>query len=693
MQFFPQKPWSLGQVVEAVFPTGERRPMIAIGTESLSPIPVEYATYTLQDPIVTTKDFIINRRSVLQVAPDSVDFEVNFDLIAADLGLPLRTGLGAEPIVIEPTYVWTIEKVGGGYSQTYSKPQSILNAWRNGNRKTGPFVVHMFEEHGDFTVSCVAHYINQTTGALISCVSDPVTITVNDPDVIYPGTNTIAISDDTDFSFAPTGAIQLTETNIRNGDAWWTDQRNGTPKRLLLKPGGNFLMSLSLLEGDNPHYWIGARQGEAKPQLDASVMQNSINGITGRKIAFYILNNYTGFRSGLPVDFRLNNMQFDGNYDPVTTEPGSYDRGLVSDRFFWSLKSTNTCFNDLTIDGFGATNIETASVDVSPTQLDAPDRFHVHDTRVTNFGGQYGAFYQSPSLNNNSYVALTGFDYRQPQNVPRRAGSPARAVRINDADRIYVGGVYGFSPDFDNSLIKLNDTMQSERAQIVTVDGWAGEGMNNMMRIAGNNATTAGVDASTINISMDGLMFLAHHGAEVLIESFANGAVIRNMIAWIPDVQSGSIRSFRRVLSFAGSAGTRAFSPNFDQNAIFEFRNITLINDRTVSNNQGTTPTVFITSETDTISPTFKNSIAVGVGGWNAGSFTFNNSATLSTTPIVMSPNTNDYLDENAVSDPTKATDANAAYRAGTTDQSVRATYFDAERDVRSVTSTDGWVE
>jgi hypothetical protein len=120
------------------------------------------------------------------------------------------------------------------YEWNYGDPSSGVWATngKSKNRDVSPMGGHVFETPGEYTVTLTA---KDSSGATDT---KTVVITVDDPDEVFAGTKTICISTTSDFTGAPTGALQVTTT------AWATIASHlGTGKRVLLKRGQAWALS------------------------------------------------------------------------------------------------------------------------------------------------------------------------------------------------------------------------------------------------------------------------------------------------------------------------------------------------------------------------------------------------------------------------------------------------------------------
>lgn len=119
-------------------------------------------------------------------------------------------------------YVWNFGDPGSGdwlYGAKADKESK--------NVERGPIAMHVFENPGSYTVELTVKDVNGLTA------THQIEITVDDPDVVFAGTNTIAVSTGTDFTGAPPGSDHWTVATISDlsGPAI-------TPnRRILLKRG------------------------------------------------------------------------------------------------------------------------------------------------------------------------------------------------------------------------------------------------------------------------------------------------------------------------------------------------------------------------------------------------------------------------------------------------------------------------
>lgn len=150
----------------------------------------------------------------------------------------------------ELSYAWTFGDDAAGNWSTTGKSRNLAR---------GPVAAHVFESPGIFTVTMVAR---DAAGALSS---EDVTITVQDPDVVYAGFNTVCVSQAGDFSGAPTGSMNVTTASFTEAMS-----HAGTGKRVLLRRGEAWtVFSKTGINVEGPGT-IGAFGSGPKPTITAS---------------------------------------------------------------------------------------------------------------------------------------------------------------------------------------------------------------------------------------------------------------------------------------------------------------------------------------------------------------------------------------------------------------------------------------
>lgn len=176
---------------------------------------------------------------------------------------------------------------------------------RSKNRAFGVCAAHVFETAGTFTVKVQMKDGDATT-------TEEVEITVDDPDTVFSGTNTICFSTTGTFTGKPTGASEVTTSDfdvaINNNIA--------SGKRLLFRRGETFTSSTEAqIDVAGPGI-IGAFGSGAKPLIE---MHN------GRLFGF-------GVSGAIRTDWRIMDLELDGNSGASTICFGAdheFDRMLM----------------------------------------------------------------------------------------------------------------------------------------------------------------------------------------------------------------------------------------------------------------------------------------------------------------------------------------------------------------------------
>jgi hypothetical protein len=193
----------------------------------------------------------------------------------------------------ELDYSWDFDDVGAG-SWTYG-----INTDKN--KAYGPVAAHVFETAGTYTVT-----LSVTDGDQTSTNGDnPITIVVADPDTTFAGTATVCVSNDTDWTGAPSGSNNVTSSDF---DAMLV-AHGGAGKRVLFKRDDTFSCSAqTTISGVGP-YTVGAFGSGAKPIVQMT------GGIVSTNAVFA--------RGSNSSNFRVMDLNFDGNGFPCRIMSGN----------------------------------------------------------------------------------------------------------------------------------------------------------------------------------------------------------------------------------------------------------------------------------------------------------------------------------------------------------------------------------
>ena len=123
-------------------------------------------------------------------------------------------------------YHWDFGDPGSGTWGTDGKSKNIENS---------PVAAHVYETPGTYTATLTVR--NSSTGEIIADLGKSFTITVDDPDVVFSGSNTICVSDTAhnDFTGCPSGAQQIATDSLVDMPTWTTSNH-----RLLFHRGSEW---------------------------------------------------------------------------------------------------------------------------------------------------------------------------------------------------------------------------------------------------------------------------------------------------------------------------------------------------------------------------------------------------------------------------------------------------------------------
>jgi PKD repeat protein len=128
----------------------------------------------------------------------------------------------------ELEYTWSFGDANAGTWTYGAKPGSSRNA------ATGPVASHVFESPGTYTVSLTVFDGTYTA-------TTNTTITVQDPDVVFAGTNTVCFSTSGNYTGCPTGAAHVQTSDF----AAAINTHHNTNRRLLFRRGETFIAASS----------------------------------------------------------------------------------------------------------------------------------------------------------------------------------------------------------------------------------------------------------------------------------------------------------------------------------------------------------------------------------------------------------------------------------------------------------------
>ena len=260
---------------------------------------------------------ITARRSSLATAPERVFFSVTVDGFETKGPDDLVYGDGGvyDPQKHDLIYVWDF----GDPGSTYTAPEKLLPEHRDANTGFGPFVSHVYERPGSYTVSCtiIEPSSNEYATVYYGIGADNEDlkvsgdgIPVGDPDLLFAGGRTVYVDPD-GTGTAPAGAIL--QTNLRKA----LDYPKGKagPYRIMLRRDVSYDLEEYRLDTTHPdemHIVAEAGAGAgAKPV---------IRFVNGAPYTYYKINTQFEMR-GPNNEVVFSDIDFVGLWD-ATTETG-----------------------------------------------------------------------------------------------------------------------------------------------------------------------------------------------------------------------------------------------------------------------------------------------------------------------------------------------------------------------------------
>lgn len=171
----------------------------------------------------------------------------------------------------ELLYSWTFDDAGAG-------------TWANGvqsagltskNAAFGPVTGHVFETPGTYVVNLIVmDGVNTETM--------PVTITVQDPNTVYAGTDTICISHSGNFTGAPSGATQITAGSTDMYAAWNTHKASN--KRILFCKADAWTCTAPISMTNYANLYLGGYGTGVSPTFGSGTMVSVTPSALGNSV-------------------------------------------------------------------------------------------------------------------------------------------------------------------------------------------------------------------------------------------------------------------------------------------------------------------------------------------------------------------------------------------------------------------------
>lgn len=199
-----------------------------------------------------TAEISILRRSVWQVCPDAVFFEVvvdGFDAAAPNIGQVYDSRFH------DLYYFWDFDD-----PYDFQAPQNLPRKHLNAGVAYGPWVSHTFRTPGSYRVSVFV--IEPASGKTATASTE---IEIRDPDAVFPARNTVFLSPSGNFDHSPPRAKRLVSGDISSVFNENVRGQEAAPKRIVLNRGEDYTFSgiSPGFGGQTPSFHIVAGGGDA----------------------------------------------------------------------------------------------------------------------------------------------------------------------------------------------------------------------------------------------------------------------------------------------------------------------------------------------------------------------------------------------------------------------------------------------
>ena len=469
-------------------------------------------------------------RSLRQMAPDSVRFEVDLSSSSFDTPGPSGTATYYDPRLHDLIYLWDMGDPG-----TWTAPINVLTAWKNRNVSKGPSVRHVYRDPGDYTVSVLV--IEPSTGKTATAET---TVTVSDPQDFYGDANTIYINNvgDSDFSDVPAGVPsgnkinidtlqKLVDGNYRVPDATWAAFEGGHAKRWRFKRGGEWDVSVYIDYDDSPHIMFDD-YGDAG---DPDPILNPLDPTDALKRQIFQVGGAHEDAGDLDVggpapEFRFRNIDFRADFNAVTTNGDAGNRTT----FFRNQGACNLVAVDCSFNGF-ANSVVYSQTGNGNTSHD--HKLHLDNCILGNFGGQYPIMWVG-SYGVETSVCLTGLRAANPGDARCGAGNVGcHSILRGDGMFTHIQGCDVFHTDETQPGLTPCKTPRLD-GFLVNIHSCGIEGGSDGISIGGNYGSTPDKRSYTGNIIVDGLVYVGNWESSTAVSTNATGATIRNVLSICP---------------------------------------------------------------------------------------------------------------------------------------------------------------
>lgn len=516
-----------------------------------------------------TLDFTADR-TALQCAPDSVRCWVDTSALTFDAVGPTGSNI-YDARLHDVEYFWDFGDAANTTADLWSQPVNVLDEWKRRYVGRGPFVSHMYLEAGTYTIKCAAY--ERSSGKWTSASKSVVVAT---QDSAYPTTKTICVNPvgDSDFSAAPTGAVELNLDTLTTATTEWSTYADGSnPVRWLFKRGGTYTVNLAISSGQGDGIMFGAYGSGARPILNG-IGTGSL-GATTQGATFYVNSNYGGFEGALSPDIRFDGLNMQGNHDPVTQSQSGTDHANLDWHAVKFHKYVDAMISDCRMAGFAESTVSDYA-NLNTRQMN----IHLDDCLITDFGGQFCIIMQD-EFHVSSSFSMTGTALTQ--NPDAMDDDQIRSpLRLNHILSTCLDGCDVFHTDRAQPALKLAETPEAD-GMLVNVHRTTVEGGSNPLSFVHN--VNAGLGRSSAhNMIADSFIAIGNHGTTALTGTFGTGLTLRNVLMIMPPVEKhGTIGNFRGYLATQDESTT--YDATIVGAAPIRMYNCTLRMDRTGTQN------------------------------------------------------------------------------------------------------------
>ncbi len=428
----------------------------------------------------------------------------------------------------------------------------------------GPRGTHVFSEPGTYTVSHTAY---DGTGSR----SDTMQITVEDPDVVFVGTDTAVVSSSGNFAGAPSGASEF--TTLAAALSHLSGRQN---QRLLIRYDETHTDAIEFDErsGSGRRVFVGRfghGSSTTRPLLDMSGSQNDAISVIGDTFD----------------EITICDLRIQGGYDPTaTSQPSNPDGSGIN----FTGPADDKCYDaHKTVWNVDIENIGNMGIDCDGRSGDnKPNRrLYLGNTRIIGWynygilsgdGGEFGfsgVTIQQPTGTVNGQGK--GGPVYWPDHGPFRLSRPNGMMVMSNCEfTSFNDWSAGSSSQTFQDIFRWNSGGSSSNGTVtnnqeLVIDRFRGEGGTFQVY----NATGGGQGVTDNWVVVDRWHFIHADLSKHTVNMPMGGCTVRNGVAVIPNVPPGGSTGIQRMFSDNQSnyyAGAQTRRAEFYSNALIDLR-------------------------------------------------------------------------------------------------------------------------